>query len=903
MSGELIFKKTICFITFFLSSFSLIFSQTYKFYPTDDAFVRKSITCADWENGNNGNSESNLVATWTYNGLGCGIGIHRTFIKFDFNIANYSKYLYDNRAVLKLFHYGQPHQYIGAASENELFICMPKEDWSESTITWNNQPDVFLENQIHVPASSTSPSYEDYTINVSDFLRKWLCGENENYGMQIRLVTEDYYRMLCFASKENANSDLWPFLEVEYAKIEAQADDTVCVGSVVNLNCDLINAANPNDYTFNWKNINSGKAYSGKSISDTIILAGKNEFVVTVTNPWCQTAIDTVCVYGVEKYSVEIFSEDTSICKGDTAKLIATGANQYQWSNGESNDNIIVSPSSTTIYYVTSVDSNGCNGSDTITITVNEAPNVKIATDKTEICPGDTANLIAIGASQYEWSSGESNDNITVSPSSTTIYYVMGMNSNGCSGSDTITITVNEAPNLNITADKTEICPGDAANLIATGASQYEWSNGESNDNIIVSPSSTTNYYVTSVDSNGCSGSDTITITVNEAPNINIATNKTEICLGDTANLIATGASQYEWSSGESNDNLIVSPSSTTIYYVTGVDSNGCSGSDTITITVNEAPNINITANKTEICSGDAANLIATGASQYEWNNGESNDNIIVSPSSTTTYYVTGVDSNGCSGSDTITITVNEAPNLNITADKTEICSGDAANLIATGASQYEWSNGESNDNLIVSPSSTTTYYVTGMNSNGCSGSDTITITVNEAPNLNITADKTEICPGDQVILSSDCEQIMWYPDVYANSIVVFPTSDTCFKAVCTDLLTNCQAEDSINIIVLKEEDCSDLDFYIYMPNVFTPNEDGINDNFKVVFTGEYTSFEMIIFNRWGQEIFTSKSPDISWDGKHNGKELPAGTYFCVVKFTTKSNKVIEKGTSVTLLR
>ena len=636
---------------------------------------------------------------------------------------------------------------------------MPKEDWSESTITWNNQPDVFLENQIHVPASSTSPSYEDYTINVSDFLRKWLCGENENYGMQIRLVTEDYYRMLCFASKENANSDLWPFLEVEYAKIEAQADDTVCVGSVVNLNCDLINAANPNDYTFNWKNINSGKAYSGKSISDTIILAGKNEFVVTVTNPWCQTAIDTVCVYGVEKYSVEIFSEDTSICKGDTAKLIATGANQYQWSNGESNDNIIVSPSSTTIYYVTSVDSNGCNGSDTITITVNEAPNVKIATDKTEICPGDTANLIAIGASQYEWSSGESNDNITVSPSSTTIYYVMGMNSNGCSGSDTITITVNEAPNLNITADKTEICSGDAANLIATGASQYEWS------------------------------------------------------------------------SGESNDNLIVSPSSTTIYYVTGVDSNGCSGSDTITITVNEAPNINITANKTEICSGDAANLIATGASQYEWNNGESNDNI------------------------------------------------------------------------IVSPSSTTTYYVTGMNSNGCSGSDTITITVNEAPNLNITADKTEICPGDQVILSSDCEQIMWYPDVYANSIVVFPTSDTCFKAVCTDLLTNCQAEDSINIIVLKEEDCSDLDFYIYMPNVFTPNEDGINDNFKVVFTGEYTSFEMIIFNRWGQEIFTSKSPDISWDGKHNGKELPAGTYFCVVKFTTKSNKVIEKGTSVTLLR
>ncbi|NLL28377.1 MAG: DNRLRE domain-containing protein, partial [Bacteroidales bacterium] len=525
------FKKAICFIAFLLSSFSLIFSQTYKFYPTDDAFVNTNDwgNCLGWENENNGNKNHIRIDTWTYHELGCGTGMHRTFIKFDFNITdNNSKYLYDNRAVLKLFHYGQTHWYTGAASENELFICMPKEDWSETTITWNNQPNVFSENQIHVPTSPTGETSIDYVINVSDFLRKWFCGENENYGMQIRLVTEDYYRRLCFASKENANSDLWPFIEAEYAKIEAPEDDSVCVGSVVNLNCNLINAANPNDYTFNWKNLNSGKTYSGKSISDTIILAGKNEFVVTVTNPWCQTAMDTVCIYGLEKYNIEIFSENTSICKGDTVKLTATGASQYQWSNGESSDNITVSPSSTT------------------------------------------------------------------------------------------------------------------------------------------------------------------------------------------------------------------------------------------------------------------------------------------------TYYVTSTDTNGCSGSDTITITVNDVLNINITADKTEICSGDAIKLIATGADQYEWSNGENSENIIVSPSLTTIYYVTGVDNNGCSGSDTISIKVSDAPSIYLTADKTVICPGDQVILISDCEQTMWYPDIYANSIIVSPTSDSCFKAICTDLETNCQAEDSINITVLKEEDCSDLDFYIY---------------------------------------------------------------------------------------
>ncbi|NLL28136.1 MAG: DNRLRE domain-containing protein, partial [Bacteroidales bacterium] len=532
-------KKTIFFIAFFLSSLSLVFSQTYKFYPTDDASVQKNYGghCVGWENEVFGDRDYFVAGAWTYYNLGCGNGMHRAFIKFDFNIANNSKYLYDNRAVLKLFHYDLLYHGYQGVSENKLFICLPKEDWSETSITWNNQPDVFSENQILVPSCSTAVSYEDYVINVSDFLRRWFCGEYENYGMQIRLVTESIYRRACFASKENANSDLWPFIEAEYAKIEAPEDDSVCLGSVVNLNCNLINAANPNDYTFNWKNINLGKTYSGKSILDTIILAGKNEFVVTVTNPWCQTAIDTVCIYGIENNNnnVEIFSQDTNICKGDTAKLIAIGASQYQWSNGESNDSIIVSPTLTTTYYVTGVDSNGC-GSDTITIKIN-APNINITADKTEICSGDATNLIATGASQYQWSNGENSENIIVSPSLTTIYYVTGVDNNGCSGNDTISIKVSDIPNINITADKTEICLGDTAKLIAIGADQYEWSNGESSDNITVSPASTTTYYVTSIDTNGCSGSDTITITVNEVPNINITVDKTEICSGDAVKL------------------------------------------------------------------------------------------------------------------------------------------------------------------------------------------------------------------------------------------------------------------------------------------------------------------------------------------------------------------------------
>ena len=138
------------------------------------------------------------------------------------------------------------------------------------------------------------------------------------------------------------------------------------------------------------------------------------------------------------------------------------------------------------------------------------------------------------------------------------------------------------------------------------------------------------------------------------------------------------------------------------------------------------------------ICDGEQATISASGANTYTWDNMlGSGQSFIVSPSTTTTYTVTGTDGNGCENTDQVTITVNPLPNVDAGLDQS-ICDGEQATISASGANTYTWDNmlgaGQSFD---VSPSTTTTYTVTGTDGNGCENTDQVTITVNPLPNVD----------------------------------------------------------------------------------------------------------------------------------------------------------------------
>ncbi|MBK9256010.1 MAG: hypothetical protein IPM42_11015 [Saprospiraceae bacterium] len=308
-------------------------------------------------------------------------------------------------------------------------------------------------------------------------------------------------------------------------------------------------------------------------------------------------------------------SGNTILCVGESTQLTATGGINYIWSTGETSASILVSPNTTTTYSVTSTDINGCINTRSVTVTVNSLPTANISGNNI-ICQGSSTMLTASGGVVYLWSTGDVSQTITVSPLTTTTYRVTVIDGNGCQANHATVVTVNTLPIVNITGNLT-LCVGQSTTLTATGGDTFTWSTGETTYWITVNPLVTTTYSVTVNDGNNCSASTSVTVVVNALPTPTI-TGTTEICIGDTGTLTASGGVSYVWSTGATTASINVSPTVTTTYIVTATDSNGCTGTASSTVTVNPLPVVNITG-KTDICVDECTTLTATGGETYSW--------------------------------------------------------------------------------------------------------------------------------------------------------------------------------------------------------------------------------------------------------------------------------------------
>ncbi|TND08683.1 MAG: hypothetical protein FD123_1899 [Bacteroidetes bacterium] len=309
------------------------------------------------------------------------------------------------------------------------------------------------------------------------------------------------------------------------------------------------------------------------------------------------------------------------------------------------------------------------------------------------------------------------------------------------------------------------LCTGDSANLTATtsaNATFYTWTvpvgltfnSGQNTTSINITGATPGTYTVTCQPVNGtCSLSGptaTFVVTVNALPVVAASSTSATICDGDSSILSVTGAATYTWMPGSlSGTPVTVTPNTTTTYTVTGTDVNGCVDSDVITVSVNALPTVSASSDST-ICNGESVSLSASGAVIYAWNPGSLTGNpVTVSPTSTTTYTVTGTDSSGCSNMATVTITVNALPTIAATAVDSSICVGGSVSLTGTGGTAYAWMPGSlTGSTVTASPTSNTTYTVTGTDANGCSNTATIDITVNALPTPTLTSPAT-VCVGD----------------------------------------------------------------------------------------------------------------------------------------------------------
>lgn len=528
-------------------------------------------------------------------------------------------------------------------------------------------------------------------------------------------------------------------------------------------------------------------------------------YTVTGSNAGCNNTA-TVGITVFTAPSITALTSNTVVCVGTTATLSATGAISYTWNPGAlTGSSVAVTPTSTTVYTVTGT--NGiCSSNATVSILVNTYPTVTAVSNPTALCVGNSATLTASGATSYTWMPGSfTTTSVVVTPTSTTVYTITGANGN-CTGTQTLNLTVN--PNPTVTASSTPtspVCAGNSYTLTASGASTYTWMPGSlTGTSVVVTPTANTVYTITGANATGCSSTRTLNVIVIPGPTVTAVANPTTICSGQTATLTASGALSYTWMPvALIGTNIIVNPTVTTTYTVTGINAGGCTATRTVQLVVNTTPTITAATTSTVLCSGSSATLTSGGATTYTWNPGSlTGGTIVVTPTTNTTYTVVGANG-ACTDTKTISVTVNPTPTVTASASPTILCIGGTSTLTANGATSYTWMPPAiTGSQVVVSPTVITVYTVTGVNSFGCSKTSTVLVNVN-TPTIVATSTPTSICVGGSAtITASGASTYTWLPGPSTGtSIVVNPTVTTTYSVAGTNTF-GCIGAQTITLVV-----------------------------------------------------------------------------------------------------
>ncbi len=555
--------------------------------------------------------------------------------------------------------------------------------------------------------------------------------------------------------------------------------------------------------TYTWQPGNlSGASVTVAPLTTTI-------YTVSGTNLGGCTSSQTVQLV-VDNPTITVSPLSSSICIGQPATISASGATSYTWSPVASNaSSIVVTPTITTTYTLQSTDG-VCNSTNTVIVTVNPLPTVTAVSNYTAICDGGSATLTASGASTYTWNPvALFGTTISVSPTITTTYVVAGTSSLGCINAATVAVVVNANPTISATANPTFICSGFPSVLTATGATTYTWApSGANGGTLVVTPSVTSTYTVAGTSTAGCVSSQTVSVTVGTTPTLNIVSSATAICPGNTATLIAGGATNYTWQPGAlTGTSVAVSPTATTVYTIVGVSGN-CSSTQTYTLIVRPRPNVTVNALPPVICQGGAGLLLAFGASTYTWNPGSTNGNtLVVTPSVTTTYTVTGTNTVGCTNTAVATVSVNANPTITTIPSSTLVCSGNTVSLSSTGGLTYLINPGAQTGSLVtVTPTVTTNYIITGINASGCIDSKTVTVNVNPSPVINATSSGTLLCDGGTFSLSaSGAVNYTWMPvALTGSSVVTTATNAVSVYTVFGEASNGCIGSSTLSVLVIN---------------------------------------------------------------------------------------------------
>ncbi|MCB0478068.1 MAG: gliding motility-associated C-terminal domain-containing protein [Crocinitomicaceae bacterium] len=622
------------------------------------------------------------------------------------------------------------------------------------------------------------------------------------------------------------------------------------------------------------------------------------DYYVVVTLNGCTTTSSTFTINNASAPAAPTAGTDATYCSGDAmANLSATAgaAGTLNWySDAGLTTNIGTGTSLTpgvtvgvTTYYVTETVA-GCESpASTVTITINAVPNAPTAGTDATYCSGDAmTNLTATAGSggTLNWYSDAGlTTNIGTGTSLTpgsavgaTIYYVTET-VNGCeSAASTITITINDVPSITaeVATDLTSCTAPDGSITITANGTSYELFDAANNSIATNATGSFTglgagNYYV--VVSNGNCSTTGATLSIIDQTSTSTNTLNDQVCAG----------SSYTFADGTTQ-----TISSSTSHVSTLTNSIGCDSVVTENITVVQPTTTII---DTSMCEGgnytsvgDAANFV----------------NVLSSFQHTSV--LTGAS--GCDSTIIENVTVIPGADVNLGADFT-VCFGESVTITATSnAGSPLWNNGDTTATVTFTATMDTVIYASVSGTCG-SATDTIHITVLDPPVIDAGSNVT-IPLGTTTQLDVTSPSVIisytWTPSDYldcddCSDPVAGPLGTITYVVQGTDE-NGCVGYDTITVVI-------DGEVQIYIPNIFSPNNDGQNDIFKV-YGPAWKHYKMEIYNRWGGLIWESEDANVQWDGTHkNGEECPQAVF--VYKFWGVSTigQTFERSGNVMLTR
>lgn len=721
----------------------------------------------------------------------------------------------------------------------------------------------------------------------------------------------------------------------------ATSNSAVCANQALNF-------SGTGGTTYTWTGPSSYNSTQQSPVIASAQATNAGTYTLTVTDAnGCVNFTTTNVV--VNPLPVIVVNNPTA-CVNQNISLTSNGGAQYTWSGPLSYTSSAQNPTITNAttamsgaYTVLVTTASGCTATAVSNVSVIPLPVPSVSSNTP--CVGASLNLTGAGGTSYSWTgpngfaSAAQNPvipNVTMAAAGV---YSLTVTTGMCSNNTTGTITINPLPTPSITGNG-PVCLNQPATFTATGGNSYSWSGP--NNFVASGPTAGINssqlsnagtYVVTATDLNNCTNTASYQLVVNPLPVI-IAVGST-VCANQNITLSATGGNIFVWSGPNgftSNSQFPVIPNAALsmvgIYTVTVTDGNGCTSTSLTSVGVNPIPTPTISSNS-PICVNQTITL-ASGAPTgvtYIWNgpngyfaNGPVQQIKPAGLANSGTYTVVVTDNIGCSASISVNMLVNPLPDGTIASTNTAGCVPLCTTFTCQSSTgpltfcSWDFGYGANASGTTVANCYqkdgmfTVTAYFTDIN--GCSNTNTFVVTPYPIPTADFNFAPQRPVEGEQVDFTNSSYGLglsgySWYFSNLTNTVITEHNPSMIFQtpggyAVVLVASNKYGCSDTIIRPVLVYED-----YGLYVPNAFTPNGDGVNDVFFPKGFG-IVSYELFIFDRWGEKLFHTNKFEEGWAGNYSGRNdepVPNDTYVWLIKLTNVRGKSLELNGKVTVSR